>query len=216
MNNKRYNIRRKFVEEWFDFNPLILFLLLCVLSFIILFLKKAFLINEIAAFEILEERGEMGIFNLFFALEYFVVPVFLGWKITLTTFVLWVGCFLYGYKLTFNTLWKLILLLEIWFLLPELLKVFWFLISGDDPTYWDVRAFYPLSLMNFFDYEVVSQKYHYPLKALNLFEVVYWALMIFGVYWLSGKKLKYAIAIVCSTYVLVFVIWLGYYIGSYS
>lgn len=215
MTNKQFNIRKKFIEEWFDFNPVLFFILICVMSFVIVFLKKSFLIDEMAAFEILEERGEMGLFNMFYSLQYLVVPIFYGWKLTLTAFLLWVGCFMFGYKLTFKELWKLVLLLEIWFFIPEILKVLWFLIVDTDPNYWDVRAFYPLSMINFFDYENLHNRWHYALKALNIFEFIYWFLMVYGIYFLSGKKISYSYAIVFSSYVLFFLIWIVYYLVSY-
>ena len=212
---KRFNFREKFVNEWFDFNSKLYFVLICVLMFIILFLKKAFLIEEITAFEVLDERGEMGIFNIFFALEYAVVPVFFAWRITVTTFLIWVGCFMFGYKLTFNKLWKLVLMLEIVFLIPEILKLLWFMTFETNPDYWDIRAFYPFSLMNLFDYEAIGKQWHYPLKALNIFEIGYWFLLVYGIYYLSGKSLKIAYAIVSSSYLLFFFIWLVYYVLSY-
>ncbi len=216
MKQKQFNIQKKFTQEWFDFNPILLFLVLCLLAFLIVYLKKSFLINELAAFEILEERGEMGVFNIFYSLQYFTIPVFYLYKLTLTSFLLWVGCFMFGYKLSFKVLWKLILLLETWFLIPELVKLFWFLGIESQPDYWDIKAFYPLSLMHFFDYQDIQNRWHYILKALNLFEVVYWFMMVYGIYFLSGKKLSYAYAIVFSSYVLFFFIWLLYYLLSYG
>lgn len=174
------------------------------------------IIDHIAAFEILQERGEMWVFDLFFGLTYLSVPIFLAWKFTLSAFVLWVGCFMFGYKITFAQLWKMVTLFELVFVLAELCKLFWFTIIPQDLSFQDYQAFYPLSLMNLVDYESVAARWYYPLKALNVFEILYWLLFIAGIYWISGKKLTISLYLVSSSYILMFIIWLIYYVLVYK
>ncbi len=47
---------------FYDLNRWAYFLLLCLATFFLLLLKKTFVENETMAFEILEERGQMGLF----------------------------------------------------------------------------------------------------------------------------------------------------------
>jgi len=108
------------------------------------------------------------------------------------------------------------MIMELTFVIPELVKVFWFTLSQSDPSYQDYVAFYPLSLMNFFDYEQVHTSWHYVLKSLNVFEVAYWGLLILGVFSLSNKKLKYSALIVATSYILLFILWLVYYLIVYK
>ena len=108
------------------------------------------------------------------------------------------------------------MLAETIFFIPEILKTFWFVLIQSDPNIWDVRAFYPLSLMHFFNYENINNAWQYPLKALNLFEVFYWIFLSYGVYYLSGKRLKTSFIIVISSYVFWFLVWLGYYVIIYK
>ena len=69
-------------------------------------------------------------------------------------------------------------------------------------------AFYPFSLVNFFDYTQIAPHWLYPLKSLNIFEVLYWPVLVLGIYFLSGKKLRISAYIVLSTYILFFfVLW---------
>ena len=208
--------REKFIEDWYSIDGKAFFIVLCLLYFAAFFIKGTFIIDGIAAFEILQERGEMWIMNLFFGLQYFSVPIFLAWKFTLTAFIIWVGCFLFGYRVTYAQLWKMVMIMELTFVVPELLKVLWFTVFETDPNYDDYVAYYPASLMNFFNYETLDAKFHYPFKALNLFEVIYWGLLICGVYWLSNKKLSTSAIIVCASYILFFLIWIGYFIIVYK
>lgn len=203
------------MDDWYSMNPVGFFLILCLIYGCMFFIKRLFILNEIAAFEIMQERGEMWIMDLFLNLQYLSIPLFLAWKFTITSFTVWVGCFLFGYRITFAQLWKLIMILELVFIIPEILKIFWFTMFQTDPDYQDVIAFYPLSLINLFDYQSLNPKWLYPLKSLNVFEILYWGLLIAGIYWVSGKKLNQARNIVLSSYVLFFLLWLAYFIMAY-
>jgi hypothetical protein len=207
--------RKKFLEEWFDFNGAGMFLILCLVYFALLFVKKIFIIDTIAAFEILNERGDMWVFDIIYNVQYLSIPIFLTWKFIWTTLFLWIGCFMFGYRLHFNQLYKLVMLMEILFFIPEILKILWFTLVYSDPNYNDYMAFYPFSLINLFDYTQIDPQWHYPLKSINIFELLYWPLMTFGIYFLSGKSFKISSYIVSSSYILFYLIWLGFYIMIY-
>lgn len=203
--------REKFLSDWYNFNVPVFFLLLCFLYIALLLLKRLFIIDSIAAFEILQERGEFWVFDILFGLQYLSVPFFLAWKFLFTTFLLWMGCFMFGYRLTFAQLWKWVMFAEVIFLVPEALKVVWFTAFVSEASFEQYRAFYPFSLMNFFDYQTLPGRWHYPLKSLNIFEIFYSFSLIAGIYILSGKKISISTYVVLSSYVLGMVIWLIFY-----
>lgn len=208
--------RQKLLDEWFSFGTWQLFAVVCVVTYLLLFVKKSFIESELAAFEILQERGEMGFFHALTAAQFVTIPFIYAWKFTLAAFLLYVGGFMFGYRLTFKDMWRLAILAELVFFIPELIKVIWFLTVNTDPDYHEIGAFYPLSLMNFFNFESLPKNWHYPLKALNIFEVVYWAILVWGIFVISGKKLQNSILIVASSYVLWFFLWLGFYVIVYK
>jgi len=211
MTERLSRYRKQFLEEWFAFSSPMMYVVISLTYIALLFVKRIFIIDEIAAFEVLNERGDIWMFDLIYSIQYLSVPIFLSWKWIWTTLVLWIGCFMFGYRIHFNQLWKLVMLLEIFFFIPEILKVIWFSVFYTDPSYFDYLAFYPFSLINFFDYTKIAARWVYPLKALNLFEPVYWYLMAYGIYFISGKKLKISFYIVLSSYALFFLVWLGFY-----
>jgi hypothetical protein len=192
------------------------FLLLCLSTFVLLYVKIAFLENETAAFEFLADRPEGGILRLISALKFVSVPLIYLWKFTVIGFVIWVGCFLFGYRVTFSQCWGIAIVSEFVFLIPELLKIGWFLVMVPDPTYNEIRGFYPLSLMNLFDYSSIDTRYAYPLRALNLFEPIYWYLLVRGVHFFARKEKSIAWFIVLCSYVLLFFIWLWFYTAVYK
>ena len=105
---------------------------------------------------------------------------------------------------------------EMIFFIPEILTILWFFFIDTDPTYWDVKAFEPLSYMNFFNHEEVPEKYWYVNSALNVFEIGYWILLTYGVNFAARKKKSIANAIVFTTYVPLFLLWLWFYLGVYK
>ncbi len=207
--------RKRFLEDWFDFNFTGMFIIICLVYITLLFVKRIFIIDSIAAFEVLNERGEIWVFDILYGIQYLNVPVFLTWKFTWTTLCLWIGSFMFGYRLHFNQLWKLVMFAEIFFFLPEIFKIIYYTLFYSDPNYHDYVAFYPFSLINLVDYTEIQAKYHYPLKSLNIFELLYWPILMVGIYFLSGKKWKISVYIVLSTYVLFFLIWLAFYTAVY-
>jgi hypothetical protein len=192
------------------------FILLCLASFLLLFIKKIFIENETAAFEFLEDRPEGSILQLISAIQFLSIPLIYLWKFTVIGFVVWIGCFMFGYRITYSQCFSVAIISEFIFLIPEILKIGWFLFIETDPNLHDIRAFYPLSLMHFFDYYEIDKRYVYPLKALNLFEIGYWVLLANGIHHFARKQLKIAWIIVLTTYVLIFLLWLVFYITVYK
>jgi hypothetical protein len=204
------------ISDLLEIKKIHFFLLLCLLTFLLLFIKKNFIEYEITAFQILDERGQMGLFKALSALQYLSVPIIYLVKFTFIGFFIWVGCFGFGYRVTYSECWHIVMVSEIIFVLPEIIRIFWFLFFETDPNFAQVRAFYPLSLMNFFDHETLTDKWHYPMKSLNLFEIVYWLFLIAGIYVKSQKVYRQSVIIGLFGYIIPFIFWLWYYTIIYK
>lgn len=203
-------------KSLFGADKKLLFVLLCLASVLLLFIKISFIENETAAFEFLQDRPEGAVLRALNALKFLSIPLVYVWKFTVIAFITWIGCFMFGYRVTYGQCWAVVITCEFIFLVPEVLKIAWFMVIETDPTYDDIRAFYPLSLMHFADYEQIDKRYAYPLRAINLFEVLYWFALVAGVHFHARKEKRYAWAIVLCSYVLVFLLWLLFYITVYK
>lgn len=203
-------------QSLFGADKKLTFILLCLSTYALLYIKIVFIENETAAFQFLEDRPEGSLFQLLNTVRAVTVPLVYLWKFTVIGFVVWVGCFLFGYRVSFSQAWSLTVVSEFIFLLPEVVKIIWFMTVETDPSYDRVSGFYPLSLMNFFDYYEVSKRYRYPLRALNLFEVFYWFTLVAGVHFFARKEKKIAVYIILGSYVLLFLLWLAFYILVYK
>lgn len=200
----------------FDTNKWVFFLVLCLATLFVLVVKKTFIEDQTAAFEVLESRGEMGVFHAINALQYFSIPLIYLFKFTIISFVIWVGSFMFGYKITYAQIWQVVVIAEAIFLIPEMLKIIWFLFIDMDPNLFEIRTFYPFSLMHLVDPYDIDNRWFYPLKALNVFEIVYWLVLVEGIHHMAGKQKNIAYAIVFSSYVLFFLLWLGFYLLVYK
>lgn len=194
----------------------LLFILLCLCTLVLLYVKISFIENETAAFEFLQDRPEGTILRTINGLKFFSIPFVYLWKFTVIAFVIWVGCFMFGYRVTYAQCWGVVIGAEFVFLIPEILKILWFLFVVTDPDYYQIRAFYPLSLVNLFDYHAIDRRWAYPLRALNAFEIVYWFLLVDGIHHYAHKKRKTVWFIVTCSYVLLFFLWLGFYVVVYK
>jgi hypothetical protein len=203
----------------FDSDKKLTFIVLCLISALLLYVKIAFIEQETAAFEFLQDRPEGTVLRAISALQFFSIPFVYLWKFTVIGFVLWVGCFMFGYRITFSQCWSVVMVAEFIFIAPELLKIGWFLFVRTDPTIPEIRALYPLSLMNLFDYQTVPKQFAYPLRALSIFEIIYVLILVRGVNYFAFKAHKQNKAtwwIVSCSYILIFLLWLIFYLIVYK
>lgn len=203
-------------KSFFSADKRLLFLLLCLATLLLLFIKITFIENETAAFEFLQDRPEGMILRLISTLKFLSVPFVYAWKFTVIAFVIWVGCFMFGYRVTYSQCWGVVIGAEYIFLIPEILKIIWFMAVQTDPSLSDISAFYPLSLMHFFDYYSIDKRWAYPLRAISIFEIVYWVLLVEGIQHYAQKDKKYIWIIVCCSYILIFFLWLLFYVVVYK
>jgi hypothetical protein len=194
----------------------LLFVLLCLITFLLLYIKITFIENETAAFEFLQDRPEGMILQIINGLKYLSIPFVYLWKFTVIAFVIWVGCFMYGYRVTYTQCWGVVIGAEYVFLIPEVIKIIWFMAIETDPNYHDIRAFYPLSLMHFFDYYSIDKRWAYPLRALNVWEIAYWFLLVGGIHHYARKEKKIVWLIVACSYILLFLLWIVFYVIVYK
>ena len=203
-------------KSFFGADKRLLFVLLCLITLLLLYVKISMIENETAAFEFLQDRPEGAILRILNAIKFLSIPFVYLWKFTVIAFVVWVGCFMFGYRVTYTQCWGVVIGAEYIFLIPEVLKIIWFMTVQTDPTLADISAFYPLSLMHFFDYDSIDKRWAYPLRALNVFEIVYWYAMVEGINHFARKDKKYVWTIVLCSYVLLFFLWLGFYVIVYK
>lgn len=203
-------------EEIINFDKRIFFILLVAIFLIISYLTNELILQSIPGHGVLEQEGALTYFHIFNSLNYIWTPFAFLWKFTLTAFTLWIGGFMAGYKLSFKYLWQFTMIAEVIFIIPELLRLLWFVGVVEPENYQEIETFHPLSLYSLLNGAQMDPRYHYPLGAINIFELAYWGLLAIGVHTISRKSFNHSLLIVLGSYTLCFFLWLGFYIVVYK
>ena len=204
------------IQDTIDFDKRLFFLILVILFLLIRYVTNDLILQSIPGYEQLEAEGSFTIFHIFNALNYIWTPFALLWKFTVTAFVIWTGAFAFGYKTSFVRLWQFVLIAEIVFVVPELIKLLYFIQPSDSVTYQDVKNFYPLSIYSLVGHENIAPKFIYPLQAINLFEILYVILLILGFHTISRRNQAESTIVILFSYVICFSLWIGFYILVYK
>lgn len=204
------------IKRMLKIKAIVLFIGLSLVAILILWIRIQLVENETIAYQIMQEQGRFGLFSFLNSLKFISIPFGYAFKLSVIAFILWTGAFLYGYKISFVHMWKIAIMGEFVFLLAEFTKIIWLIAIPYDITIWDIKAFYPLSLMSLFDITSIPENWVYPLQSFNLFEPLNWLVLVYGIHYTANKKLDYAYAIVFTTYVPAFLIWLVYYTIVYK
>lgn len=140
---------------------------------------------------------------------YAMSPALLFLKITIVSVVLWIGCFLFDKKANYRSIYGITLRAEFIFLFVIISKTVWFYFFSSNHTLEDVQYFYPLSVLSIVGHKELEVWYIYPLQILNLFEFIYWIVLID----LLSKHLKIrsekVLEIVVSSYGVALIIWIA-------
>lgn len=204
------------IEDLINFDKRLFYAMLVMIYLLIRYMTNDIILRSIPDYEKLIQDGSLTFFYIFNALHYLWTPFELLWKITLTSFFIWIGSFILGYKLSFRTIWKLVLVADFVFIFPEFIKLLIFATPSDSVTAQAIKDSYPLSLLNIMDTTAIPRRYFYPLKTLNIFEIIYYSILTAGVHIYSKRSLYTSAVIVLFGYLIPLAIWLFFYILVYK
>lgn len=204
------------IEDLINFDKRLFFVVLVMFYLMIRFVTNDIILESIPGYEKLSQDGSLTFFFIFNALHYIWTPFELLWKFTLTSFTIWTGVFILGYKVSFRAMWKFVLVAEFIFIFPELLKLLIFISPSGSISAQEIKDYYPLSLMSLLDTTEIHRRFFYPLKTLNIFEIIYCGILTLGVHTYSRRSLKTSFMMVLFGYVLPMVGWLVFYILVYK
>ncbi len=201
-----YNLRK-----WSLFTGIIL------LNIIVIWLSKTVLINETVFYNTYSEQltidRSLQLFeNLkkFSWVSYVLIPIMLIIKFTLVSIVLYTGIFFYNlhYKITFGTIFKIVIASELIFIFAGVIKFLWFYLFAGNYDLNDIGFFYPLSLINLFKITEVSKVWIYPLQIVNLFQILYIIALSFGLRKIGHLSESESDKVVLSSYLPALALWI--------
>ena len=139
---------------------------------------------------------------------YVILPVIYAIKFFLVACCLLAGSMFFDIKLKFGEAFKIALLADVIFVLPLLIKVFWFLVLQKDYTLQELQMFSPLSVLSLFDAKAIGVLWFYPLQLLNVFELLYIFSLGFWVYQFGAKNYEKGLNMVLCSYLPGLFIWI--------
>lgn len=138
---------------------------------------------------------------------YAILPLIYTLKFFLVACCLLVGSMFFDLKLKFSEAFRIALLADVVFIIPMLIKVFWFLVVQKEYVLQDIQQFSPLSIISTFDTKTLGLLWFYPLQILNVFELLYIFLLGFWVYQFGAKSYEKGLNMVLGSYVPALFIW---------
>lgn len=204
------------LKELIDFDKRLYFLILVIIFLAIRYLTNILILEAIPDYENLEATGSFMIYHIFNALNYLWTPFALLWKFTVISFLFWLGAFMIGYKVPYKELWRFALVAEVIFIFPELIRLVVYLNPGSGVTYKEIDEFRAFSMLSLLGSENVSQQYHYALGTINVFEILYGILWIYGFHMISRRNLRESSLVVLLSYFFPLAIWLSFYVMVYK
>ncbi len=140
-------------------------------------------------------------------LSYLLLPIILLLKLFLVSVCLTIGALIINFNKEFEDFFRTALVAEFIFLLPLLIKLFWFSLFQTNYSLPDLQYFYPLSALSLFNPQDIETYLIYPLQLINLFEVAYWILLAKGVQSGTNTGFYSSLGFVASSYGVGLLLW---------
>jgi len=194
------------------------YIVLTIFHFLIILLTKHFLNIKELVYGLYKEQFTsyqivkiVEFENKWFWLSYAIIPLIVLIRITLVSLCLSIGVFFYDMdrKTPFNQFLRIALIGEFVLIFVGLIKLLYFLFIKTDYTLQDLQQYYPLSYINFLEIEKIQPWLVYPLQTINLFELAYFLVLVFGINKLLKNKFWKSFEITAVSYGTGLVIWIG-------
>lgn len=190
------------------------FLFYCLITIIITWLNQTFIISDSLYYNSFAESMTVEKIEEFIDstkkwswVSYSLVPFFYLLKFTLVASCISTGLYFQENRFRFKEAFGLAIWAEGVFILVAVIKLLWFVFIQTNYTLQDLQFFFPLSTLNFFDVKHLESYLVYPLQVLNLFELVNWFVLAYGIKKMLGSSLERGMTVVASSYGVGLVIW---------
>ena len=197
----------------------ILFLIF-ISYFILIFLEKKYIQTDSKIFDFLSKDYPSSVVQNYMEsqkkwwwVSYVTTPVLIGIKVLLVAFCLNFVKII-SEKLEdvqFRDILTVVLIAEFVFIIAGFYKFFNFYLIDTDYTLETLQTYYPLSLINYKEAISTEKWLAYPLQLLNVFEIMYWGVLAWGIWQLVDKKISYqrSLGYVALTYGIGLLFWVG-------
>lgn len=138
---------------------------------------------------------------------YFSDAIYTIFKILVITLILHTALYLSDELIPFGRILNIVIYAEYVFLIPAAIKIPWFLSHYPNGNIMDWHRTYILSAISIFNN--AAPDWYYPLQTFNVFEIIYWFLLAYGLSRVSRLDFGSSLEKVLISYVPALVIWVA-------
>lgn len=140
-------------------------------------------------------------------LSYCFLPFLLLIKLLFVAACLSIGALFLRTEAGFQKFLKIATTAEFVFLIPPFISLCWFAFVNTQYTLQDLKFFSPLSMINFFSHSELEPWLVYPIQLLNVFELLYWAVLAWQLQEVLKKSFPESLGFVMKTYGVGLIVW---------
>ena len=198
----------------------LIFISLIFINLLLFYLESNFIRTDSKVFDFLAKDYPSSVVQNYMEsqkkwwwVSYAVTPVLIGIKVLLVAFCLNFVKII-SEKLEdvkFRDILTVVLIAEFVFIIAGFYKFFNFYLIDTDYTLETLQTYYPLSLINYKEAISTEKWLAYPLQLANVFELMYWGVLAWGIWQLADKKISYqrSLGYVALTYGIGLLFWVG-------
>jgi hypothetical protein len=142
---------------------------------------------------------------------YILIPLFILLRSLLVSICLGVGSFFYDIEnnIKFKEIFRVALFGEFILGSAGYFKFVYFYFFVKTYTFNDIQEYYPLSFFNLLNTENIDSWMFYPLQIVNLFEVFYFFVLVYGLHKVLKNNYWKSFEITATSYGIGLLIWIG-------
>ena len=195
---------------------LTLFLLisLIVIRLLLIFFTHTLISEEMLYQELIEHLDQQQVLDLLQKRYehinysgYVISALAVGIRIFLVFMCIVIGVYVFSLEFKSYQVLNAIILAEFIFILPGVIKLFWFVFIQTEYGIKDLQSFSGFSVLSFFNQEIFDNWLIYPLRSLNLFEALYWLVLAYQLSKIINKSFNSSLKFVAATYGVGLFIW---------
>ena len=187
---------------------------------LLIFLDKTYISTDSKIFDFLAKDYPSSVVQSYMEsqkkwwwVSYVITPIMIGIKVLLVAFCLNFVKIISEKleQVKFRDILTIVLMAEFVFVIAGFYKFFNFYLIETDYTLETLQTYYPLSLINYKEAISTEKWLAYPLQLANVFELMYWGVLAWGIWQLADKKISYqrSLGYVALTYGIGLLFWVG-------
>jgi hypothetical protein len=214
-------------EKWVlkngNFSPGFFFLVLCLVKALLIFLQEEILGYRADFFVDISSLGDQEasaiisfMWQLKILLGYLSIPLYYLLKFSVVALILWLGAFGFGYKIGFRFLFRLAMVSQLVFFIPDLVKILFFGFVSQEYGMDEFSTFQPLSLVGYIDIQNHGAFMVNFSDWFSLSQFLYILLLITGIRLKYRRHFKDAFYLVGLSYLPASLFWIFFYSVVFS